>query len=558
MINPEVLLSYSAWIIPPLVGAVIGYITNDIAIKMLFRPLKARHIGPLRIPFTPGIIPRQREKLADSIGLMVSRELITEDAIRRQISSPTFKATLSKRIRDFTGFVVYTPFSQLQEKFRQGGGKKSAPQENNPQESTPQEEARRKEKTSRAEAVQNETPADTMLIQSVLTAFFRSDSFFLALQKSISLALNSFLQLKLRVLCGTDGERLNLFFSRHLRISSLRAPLRQLAGDLVEDGIRKNVSLEHLLTPNSIEGIIKALNRIYPSAAREVLQFLRTPHIHKTIEQKGRTVLRKTISRLSSLQRLFIVAGQYDRNIEKQMDEIVDDLLEQLETAIADEQTRKKLLDALESWLQRMRTHTLADIAGVWGESLPNDIRRAVDALFKMSASPTTVQWMQGLVQRLVQKYGEQKIGAVLEEFTGHSTTDLSSRIADWIAKLVREVESKDASTMDFFRTVFNTLSNTGRKSFSEILQLEEEHKQRIDTALESFILQLLDEQAPTILESVDVQTLVVDKVNSLDIEKVEDLILIVIKTHLRWIILFGALLGFFIGAVQVALINFL
>jgi uncharacterized membrane protein YheB (UPF0754 family) len=165
---------------------------------------------------------------------------------------------------------------------------------------------------------------------------------------------------------------------------------------------------------------------------------------------------------------------------------------------------------------------------------------------------------MQGLVQRLVQKYGEQELGAVLEEFTGHSTTDLSTRIADWIAKLVREVESKDASTMDFFRTMCNTLSNTGRKSFSEILQLEDGHKQSIDTALESFILQLLDEQVPTILESVDVQTLVVDKINSLDIEKVEELILIVIKTHLRWIILFGALLGFVIGAVQVVLINFL
>jgi len=536
MINIEVLLNYSAWILPPVVGAIIGYITNDIAIKMLFRPLQAKYIGPFKLPFTPGIIPRQRDKLAESIGLMVSRELITEDAIRRQISSTAFKKTLSIRVSEFTGFVMHTPFIQLQQKFRQGRSREV-------------EEYRESDR---------DKPADTLLIQSILTAFFQSDSFILALQKSVALALDKFFYLKLRILCGSNGERISMFFSQNLRISSVREPLRQLAGELVEDGIRRNVSLERFLTPQAIEGIVKALNRVYPSVAREVLYFLRTPHIHKTIELKGKTILRKMISRLSSLQRLFLAAGQYNRNIEQQMDEIVDDLLEQLETAIADEETRGKLLDALESWLQRMRTHTLADIAGVWGESLPNDIRRAVDALFKMSASPTTVQWIQGLIQRLVQKYGDQELGAILEEFTGHSTTDLSSRIADWIAKLVREVESKDASTMDFFRTVFNTLSNTGRKSFSEILQLEEEHKQRIDKALESFILQLLDEQAPTILESVDVQTLVVDKVNSLDIEKVEDLILIVIKTHLRWIILFGALLGFFIGAVQVALINFL
>ena len=120
MIDTELLLSYSAWILPPVVGALIGYITNDIAIKMLFRPLKAKYLGPVKIPFTPGIIPRQREKLADSIGLMVSRELITEDAIRRQISSPTFQSTLSKRIGELTGFLFHTPFTDLQEKIRIG------------------------------------------------------------------------------------------------------------------------------------------------------------------------------------------------------------------------------------------------------------------------------------------------------------------------------------------------------------------------------------------------------------------------------------------------------
>ena len=540
MIDTELLLSYSAWILPPVVGALIGYITNDIAIKMLFRPLKAKYLGPVKIPFTPGIIPRQREKLADSIGLMVSRELITEDAIRRQISSPTFQSTLSKRIGELTGFLFHTPFTDLQEKIRIGslGAAVQAP--------VPVADA------------EKETPADTLLIQSVLSAFFRSESFFLSLQKSVALALENFFKLRLEALCGKDGERLKLFFSRNLRIESLRVPLRRLAGDLVEDGIQRNISLEKFLSPPAIEGIIKAINRVYPAGARELLQFLRTPHIHTTLEKKGRTVLRKTISRLSSLQRLFIVAGQYDRNIEKQMDEIIDDLLEQLEAAIADEETRDKLLDTLESWLKRMRTKTLADIAGVWGESLPEDVRRAVDGLFHLAASPKAVSWLQELLQRLLDKYGQQEIGSLLKEFTGHSTAQISMHIADWISSLVKATEGKGKSAVQFFRTLFNTLSDSGTKSIGEILQLEPQHKQRLDAALEGFILKVLDEQVPSILESVDIQTLVVDKINSLDIEKVEELILIVIRTHLRWIILFGALLGFLIGTVQVGLIKFL
>lgn len=43
----------ATYIIAPLLGGVIGYITNDIAIRMLFRPHKAKYIreymSPLRL-----------------------------------------------------------------------------------------------------------------------------------------------------------------------------------------------------------------------------------------------------------------------------------------------------------------------------------------------------------------------------------------------------------------------------------------------------------------------------------------------------------------------------
>jgi uncharacterized membrane protein YheB (UPF0754 family) len=74
------------WLVPPLVGAGIGFLTNVLAIKMLFRPLRAYHIGPFRLPFTPGILPRERAVLAKSIGLMVARELLTPEIIRNRLN----------------------------------------------------------------------------------------------------------------------------------------------------------------------------------------------------------------------------------------------------------------------------------------------------------------------------------------------------------------------------------------------------------------------------------------------------------------------------------------
>ena len=61
-----------------IVGALIGWITNILAIKLLFRPLK-----PIKIPFTSfvilGLIPKRRAELAKVIGEIVAHELISVD-----------------------------------------------------------------------------------------------------------------------------------------------------------------------------------------------------------------------------------------------------------------------------------------------------------------------------------------------------------------------------------------------------------------------------------------------------------------------------------------------
>ena len=55
----------------PAIGAVIGYFTNYIAVKMLFRPLKEVKIGRFTLPFTPGMIPKRKDALACAVGKAV-------------------------------------------------------------------------------------------------------------------------------------------------------------------------------------------------------------------------------------------------------------------------------------------------------------------------------------------------------------------------------------------------------------------------------------------------------------------------------------------------------
>jgi uncharacterized membrane protein YheB (UPF0754 family) len=70
------------YVSPPILGGVIGYFTNDIAIKMLFRPYRAFYIGGQRVPFTPGLIPRNQERLALNISNTIMGSLLTPEELQ--------------------------------------------------------------------------------------------------------------------------------------------------------------------------------------------------------------------------------------------------------------------------------------------------------------------------------------------------------------------------------------------------------------------------------------------------------------------------------------------
>ena len=73
--------------IAPAVGAAIGYLTNYIAIKMLFHPHKAVYIGKWKLPLTPGLIPKEQGNIARSIGEVISKELLNADTLRNVLTS---------------------------------------------------------------------------------------------------------------------------------------------------------------------------------------------------------------------------------------------------------------------------------------------------------------------------------------------------------------------------------------------------------------------------------------------------------------------------------------
>lgn len=85
-------------IVPVLVGAVIGYFTNFIAIKMLFRPRHEVRIGKWRVPFTPGIIPKNQGRLAGAIGNAVGGHLLNLETLKTIFEKNNAKEKLVEKL----------------------------------------------------------------------------------------------------------------------------------------------------------------------------------------------------------------------------------------------------------------------------------------------------------------------------------------------------------------------------------------------------------------------------------------------------------------------------
>ena len=84
----------------PVLGALIGYITNWLAVRMLFRPREAKYLFGRRLPFTPGVIPRGKERLGKAMGSIINTQLLTEESIREHLTSDEFISLVRGAIRN--------------------------------------------------------------------------------------------------------------------------------------------------------------------------------------------------------------------------------------------------------------------------------------------------------------------------------------------------------------------------------------------------------------------------------------------------------------------------
>ncbi|RUM60181.1 MAG: DUF445 domain-containing protein, partial [Persephonella sp.] len=82
-----------------LIGGFIGYITNYLAIKMLFKPYKKIYLfNKIPLPFTPGVIPKERERIAEVIAETLEKYILPEEKLVEMLERSNYREKLKTRI----------------------------------------------------------------------------------------------------------------------------------------------------------------------------------------------------------------------------------------------------------------------------------------------------------------------------------------------------------------------------------------------------------------------------------------------------------------------------
>lgn len=88
-------------LIIPLISALIGYITNVLAIKLLFWPQRPIRFGLFKLQ---GLLPKRQSDIAVSIGQLVEEQLLSLDDVIDRVNTPEIRerlvVTLSEVAKD--------------------------------------------------------------------------------------------------------------------------------------------------------------------------------------------------------------------------------------------------------------------------------------------------------------------------------------------------------------------------------------------------------------------------------------------------------------------------
>ncbi len=524
-------LPWLPWLMPPLLGALIGYVTNYIAIRMLFRPLHPWRLFGVRLPMTPGIIPSKRGELAQRMGEMVGSHLLTADDIRKALEKPAFHRELKGAVNDKLRAFLDRDLGPLETLI-------------------PDNYRRRFRELATA-------------VRSKAVAAFAD---YLASEEFEQL-LRDFMQKKGDALLARDLEsfltparyqdlqsHLDTRLTTVLHSPAVARNVERFVDDRLEKLLLSDRPLRDLLPKDLIEVLLQQLEREVPPLLERFGGLLYDPDFRQRLALRGRQGIEAFLDSLGGLAGLLSGFINLDKIYER-IPEFLDKAGEEISHWLREEKTQQQVAAMLRERIEGLLDRPLSRfLEKAPYEKVAGARRFLSERSVAAVQSRRTTELLLGFADKGLQQIKDRSFRSLLNENLPDGGVErLQRELSDRLLSLIRSAESSAAIEAIIDEKLEYLIFKHPLGRLAE--RLPADVLEELEEGLYRQIGEVLQKEVPPLIETLNVRRMVEDKVNQLDILKVEGLLMGIMQEQFKYINLFGAVLGFLIGLINLAVL---
>ncbi|MGG7208514.1 DUF445 family protein [Clostridium perfringens] len=485
------------YIIGALIGAVIGYITNWLAIKMLFRPREAKYIFGMKLPFTPGLIPKEKSRIANKVGETVGTHLLNSDSLSKALKDDKIKAKFNEVAKEKINQIINSN-STLENSLKNTLGENYYALKGNMidniaktiLESIQEEEFKNKVKFYIVDSIKERLNKEPEKIID----FINSNKF-------REVIINTLEEEKTRDIIG----------------KALLKEVKTLG--------KEDLTIEEVIPENIkpyIEEYVKSQKDTFVDIIKNLLR-------DDEVSHKIKSAINDNIPSIVSM----FLSG----------DVIYGKLVSLVDKSLSEEENKEYICDAALAFVHESMKKKVSDVINNVGEEKLEVISDALGD--KISKKLNTEENIDSIISKLNCKISSFNS---YEEIIKVLFNDYENILIDNIDSMISRIVNNNQLSGEISKMIEKVFDKFLQNSLNDICYNKQNLENSIMSILDNLYNDFVENKSAKVLEIVDISSIVEEQINAFEVDYAEEIIIGIANKELKAITWLGALLGGILG----------
>ncbi|EHK2335922.1 DUF445 family protein [Clostridium perfringens] len=485
------------YIIGALIGAVIGYITNWLAIKMLFRPREAKYIFGMKLPFTPGLIPKEKSRIANKVGETVGTHLLNSDSLSKALKDDKIKAKFNEVAKEKINQVINSN-STLDDSLKNTLGENYYALKGN--------------------MINNITKT---ILESIQEEEFKNKVKFYIVD-SIKERLNK-----------NPEKIIDFINSNKFREVIINTLEEEKTRDIIGKALLKEVKTlgkEDLTIEEVIPENIKPYIEEYVKSQKDTLvDIIKNLLRDDEVSHKIKSAINDNIPSIVSM---FLSE-----------DVIYGKLVSLVDKSLSEEENKEYICDAALAFVHESMKKKVSDVINNVGEEKLEVISDALGD--KISKKLNTEENIDSIISKLNCKISSFNS---YEEIIKVLFNDYENILIDNIDSMISRIVNNNQISGEISKIIEKVFDKFLQNSLNDICYNKQNLENSIMSILDNLYNDFVENKSAKVLEIVDISSIVEEQINAFEVDYAEEIIIGIANKELKAITWLGALLGGILG----------